>query len=81
MRTIRVSEIGSYLYCSRSWWYQRQGIESENQAELVSGTELHRKHGRSVLAAGCVQTLAYGLLLLALVLLTISAVSTFLSPF
>jgi CRISPR/Cas system-associated exonuclease Cas4 (RecB family) len=80
MRTIRVSEIGSYLYCSRSWWYQRQGIESENQVELASGTEVHRRHGRAVMTSGCLQTVAYALLLLALVFLTVSAVSSFLSP-
>lgn len=75
MRTIRVSEIGAYLYCTRSWWYQQQGIESSNQAELAGGTELHQKHGRSVMASGCLKTAAYALLLLALALFTIYAVS------
>jgi hypothetical protein len=78
MRTIRVSEISAYLYCSRSWWYQQQGIESANQAELASGTKLHQKHGRSVMVSGCLRAFAYALLLLALVLFTISAVSSIL---
>ena len=69
MQVIRSSDIGNYLYCRRAWWYRRQGFESENQAELVSGTELHRKHGRKVLAAGLMRTLGFLLLLLALVLL------------
>lgn len=69
MKPIRASEIGSYLYCRRAWWYRRQGIEPANQAELNAGTELHRRHGRGVLLAGLLQTLGYVLLLAALLLL------------
>ena len=69
MKTIRASEIGSYLYCARAWWYQKQGIESSNQAEMTGGTELHRRHGRTVVAAGLTRTLALILLLAALALL------------
>ncbi|MDI6768545.1 MAG: hypothetical protein QMD04_02575 [Anaerolineales bacterium] len=69
MHPIRASEIGSYIYCARAWWYRRQGWEPENQAELTAGTELHRAHGRSVLAAGFTRALALILLLAALALL------------
>ena len=69
MHPIRASEIGSYIYCARAWWYRRQGWEPENQAELTAGTELHRAHGRSVMAAGLTRTLALILLLAALALL------------
>jgi CRISPR/Cas system-associated exonuclease Cas4 (RecB family) len=62
---IRASEIGSYLYCRRAWWYRKQGVESENQAELASGTELHLRHGRKVMAAGMLQFAGYALLLVA----------------
>ena len=68
MRTIRASEIGSYLYCQRAWWYQKTGAVPENQNELLRGTRIHAEHGRRVLAAGCMQTLAYILLLSALAL-------------
>ena len=68
MKVIRSSDIGNYLYCRRAWWYRQQGFESENQAELASGTELHRVHGRKVMAAGLTRTLGFLLLLLALVL-------------
>lgn len=68
MRVIRSSEIGNYLYCRRAWWYRQQGFESANQAELATGTELHRKHGRKVLAAGLLRTSGFLVLLLALVL-------------
>ena len=69
MKTIRASEVGSYLYCARAWWYHRQGIESSNQAEMTAGTELHRTHGRQVFISGFTRTLALILLLVALVLL------------
>ena len=46
-------------------------MESENRAEMASGTELHRKHGRKVLAAGLLRTLSLLLLLAALILLVI----------
>jgi hypothetical protein len=71
MRTIRASEISAYLYCQRAWWYQRQGVPGGNQAELAGGTELHERHGRLVMMVGCLRVLAYALLLVSLVLLTI----------
>jgi len=69
MRPIRASDVGSYLYCARAWWYHREGIESTNQAEMTTGTELHHTHGRQVLASGLTHTLALILLLVALVLI------------
>ncbi len=68
---IRASEIGSYLFCRRAWWYRKQGIQSENQAEMATGTELHRRHGRQVIAAGFLQTAGYAVLLVAVLLLVI----------
>ena len=71
MRTIRASEIGTYLYCRRAWWYRKQGVEPDNQSELTAGTTLHRAHGRKVIAAGLLQTLGGLLLLMALILLAV----------
>ena len=69
MSVIRSSDIGSYLYCRRAWWYRKRGIESENRAELAAGTELHQKHGRQVLASSLTRTVGFILLTLAIVLL------------
>jgi CRISPR/Cas system-associated exonuclease Cas4 (RecB family) len=69
MPVTRASDIGNYLYCRRAWWYKKQGVESENKAELAAGTELHHKHGRKVLAASLTRTLGLILLLVALTLL------------
>ena len=77
MRTIRASEIGSYLFCQRAWWYQAQGVESQNQAELAGGTAYHHEHGRRVFYAGLLRLAGWALLLGALILLTIG-VSTLL---
>ena len=69
MKIIRSSEIGSYLYCRRAWWYKKNGVESANQAEMTAGTKMHEGHGRQVVAAGLTRTLAIIILLIALVML------------
>jgi CRISPR/Cas system-associated exonuclease Cas4 (RecB family) len=69
MSVIRSSDIGNYLYCRRAWWYRKQGFESENQAELALGTEIHRQHGRKVLASSLTRSLGLILLFVALILL------------
>lgn len=78
MQTIRASEIGTYLYCRRAWWYRKQGVEPDNLAELTAGTDLHRQHGRKVLAAGLTRTFGLLLLLLAFTLLTAYLVTSLL---
>jgi CRISPR/Cas system-associated exonuclease Cas4 (RecB family) len=69
MPIIRSSDIGTYLYCRRAWWYKKQGVESANQAELAAGTELHAKHGRQVLVSSITRTVGLILLMIALVIL------------
>lgn len=69
MRVIRSSDIGNYLYCRRAWWYKKQGFESENQAELATGSQIHRQHGRKVLASSLSRTLGMIFLFVALILL------------
>ncbi len=63
MKPIRASEVGSYIYCARAWMYARQGIEPSNQAEMTTGSELHRLHGRQVFASRLTRALALILLL------------------
>jgi CRISPR/Cas system-associated exonuclease Cas4 (RecB family) len=74
MPIIRASDIGSYLYCRRAWRYRKDGVESENQAELAAGTELHRRHGLKTLSAGLLRTL--GMILLLAAILTLTAYCT-----
>jgi hypothetical protein len=70
MRIIRASEIGSYVYCNRAWWYQKNGQKADNLAKMVSGQNMHIGHGRRVMATGCLRAVAYILLLLALIIMT-----------
>lgn len=67
MRTIRVSEINSFIFCQRAWWYQRQGVKSHNQAELAGGSEFHEQQVRQVRSAILLQIIAWCLIILALV--------------
>ena len=71
MKIIRASEIGTYQFCHRAWWYRLQGYEPENKADMLGGSELHEKHGRVVMASNCLQLVAYGSLLLAVISATI----------
>jgi len=70
MPIIRASDIGSYLYCRRAWRYRKDGVESENQAEMAAGTEIHRRHGLNTLSATLLRTLGMILLLAAVLTLT-----------
>jgi CRISPR/Cas system-associated exonuclease Cas4 (RecB family) len=72
MKTIRASEIGTYLYCQRAWWYRKNGYEPQNQVELAAGVELHEGHGRTVLVTGLLRLLGYATLLVALLITVVT---------
>ena len=63
--TVRASEIGSYLYCQRAWWYQRQGQPQARSAARESGLAWHRRHGRRVLTAAVLRAAGWALILVA----------------
>jgi hypothetical protein len=64
---IRASEIGEYLFCRRAWWLHRQGVEPTNRAAREAGILVHENHARIVAWAGCLRTIAFILVLAALV--------------
>jgi hypothetical protein len=71
MKTIRASEISTYIYCQRAWWYQKNGHPNQNQSLLADGQKIHQRHGKAVFTAGCLSALAYLSLLLAVVILAV----------
>ncbi|MEA4909389.1 MAG: hypothetical protein GYA17_19255 [Chloroflexi bacterium] len=71
MRIIRASEIGVYLYCRRSWWYQLQGVVSQNQSELAAGSAFHRSHGGKVFLSQLLRLAGWLVLLAAVVLIAV----------
>ena len=71
MRTIRSSDIGSFIFCRRAWWYRKKGAEPSNIEDLESGTVLHQRHGRVVLVSGFMRFLAYILFLISLLVFVI----------
>jgi hypothetical protein len=71
MRTIRASEIGTYLYCHRAWWYHKLGKPSTNQPQLDAGSEFHIEHGRQVARASLMRLMGSVVLLAGLVLMAV----------
>lgn len=71
MRTIRASEIGTFLYCKRAWWYLIQGISPDNQEVLAQGEEFHRRHSRRLLWARLLRLAGWAALLAAIILLAV----------
>jgi hypothetical protein len=66
MRIIRASEIGTYQFCKRAWWYQLQGYKPENEIALEQGIKFHTKHSYLVASASCLQGVAFSLVLVAI---------------
>ena len=69
MRRISASELSSYSYCRRSWWYAQQGEISENQTEIALGKRVHQSHGRKVKFSILLRYLSILLLLVGLAIL------------
>jgi len=68
MRKVRASELGSFNYCQRAWWYQQQNMPTENQGAMDAGSQEHREHNRGVKLAVFYKWLALAMLVLAIVL-------------
>jgi hypothetical protein len=71
MRTIRASEICTFIFCQRAWWYQREGVEPINRAEMSAGSQFHEQQGNIARSAIMMRILAWVLIILAIVGLTV----------
>ena len=66
MKTIRASDISSFIYCQRAWWYQKNGYISNTYTEMSAGSRHHHKHGRMVTMASIIRLIAIIMILVAL---------------
>jgi len=71
-RTVRASEIGTFIYCQRAWWYQRQGFEPINRSELAAGSEFHSAHAGRARSVILMRFAAWVLAIAALVYLALA---------
>jgi len=71
MRIIRASEVNSFLFCQRAWQYRLKGVEPANRQELLSGTEMHYRHGRMVVGSTLLKILAVILVLAAVAMIAL----------
>ncbi|MFV9674211.1 MAG: hypothetical protein ACNYZI_02390 [Anaerolineales bacterium] len=75
-QTIRASEIASFVFCQRAWWYSRLDIPPDNVESLAQGTQWHQHHGLQVVLWRWIRTLGILAILTAMVLAAIAFVST-----
>jgi len=73
-RWIKASELSEYLYCQRAWWYRLQGLDSANVKELTHGTAEHVQHSRGVRWVVWQRSMAFMLIVAAVVLLVIQMI-------
>ena len=69
---IRASEINSFLFCQRAWWYEKQGEKSQNLSELEEGINLHLAHAKTVNQATTLKGVAILLFLISMIILLIN---------
>jgi len=73
LRIIRASEIGTFCFCQRAWWYQTHGMAAENLFELNQGTERHIRHNNSVFFLESLKLAGYILLIIGIAILLINS--------
>jgi hypothetical protein len=71
-RTIRASELASYTYCARAWWYGIHGEVPANQAALDDGIRWHVELEKRTRGAMRMRVVGLGLVSCALLLALIS---------
>ena len=70
-RTIRASEIGTFMYCQRAWWYQRKKIKPINVDELAAGQKFHKLHINQSRSANLLKTIAWLLVISSVIILSV----------
>lgn len=70
-RTIRASEIGTFIFCQRAWWYQRRKVTPLNQDELADGSDFHGDHYFQTRSSDFLRSAAWILVFIALFLICV----------
>jgi hypothetical protein len=69
---VNASEIGTYVFCAKSWQVSQTGVPSQNTAEQAAGIEWHAAHSGQVAgaerSARLARVFAFALVVLLLVL-------------
>jgi len=74
MRIIRASELSSYVYCRRAWWYKCEGLEPAQGSLLEQGRDHHASHAKRVTLALRLKSVAHLLLFSALGLIVLQVI-------
>ena len=74
-RTIRASEIGTFIFCQRAWWYQRRKVKPLNQDELTDGSSYHSAHWLQSKSVSPLWSIAWVLLIVACLVLAVYFIS------
>ena len=64
MRPVRASEIGSYIFCQRAWWYSQRGVVPLSTQSLERGSSFHMKNWRITILSRLLRILAFVVLIL-----------------
>lgn len=64
----KASEVGTFLFCQRAWWFERQDAPSDREPERMLGTVYHQRHGERVSASPRLRMLSRAALALAALL-------------
>lgn len=76
-RTIRASEIGTFIFCQRAWWYQRKNLKPSNQEEITNGSDFHSSHWLKTQSVSPIRTAAWILLFFAILFLALYFINPF----
>jgi hypothetical protein len=71
MKVIKASELGTYLFCHRAWWYAQKGFTPLNLDELEGGKVLHERHGKRVQSITWLRITSYVFLFISIILFII----------
>ena len=74
MKKINASEINSFMFCERAWWYMINGEKIENNELLTSGWVFHQNHHNNLKLATRLKKLAIGLIITGVIIISIQSI-------